>query len=501
MFKNKKIRGSTKNIVPDVQKIQLDQRAPHRIISLGRGIRIGWLRTNLFILLDTILVSFAWRTAQWLSSRIDFFQVMPSFDLVGNSANQPGFLLPILLITLNSIAAAGLYGNRENRQKYFKLIRSLTFAQIVFLLLAFIYQPEVVFSRSTFVLAWLLNITFVITGRLIAEATISRIRQRGTLSHKIFLVGTSQDTLVAKIALKLVGSKEYKILGEIDLSNQENRDNWPGILEKISEEGIEEIFVCSWRSVPDNSEFYWSLKSEGIHMRILPVGLSIPTQMPIIEMIGGMPTIHFIPPAIVGADYWLKRSVDLVAAGLFVLLAAPLLLLMATMIQLDSPGPIFYKQTRVGLRGRHFKVWKFRTMVVNAEQLLKELEAKNETKGGVLFKMKEDPRITKVGKFLRRYSLDELPQLINVLKGDMSLVGPRPLPLRDVEHFKPHHFARQNVLPGITGLWQVSGRSNILDFENAFRLDMTYINNWSLAMDFKILLKTVKVVLNKEGAY
>ena len=501
MSKDKKRIGSTRPTIPDIHNSQSDQRAPQQTFSLGRGIKIGWLRTNLFILLDTILVSFAWRIAQWLSGRIDFFQVIPSFDLIGNSVAQPGFLLPILFITLNTIAAAGLYGNRQSRRQYFKLIRSLTLAQIIFLLLVFIYQPEVVFSRSTFLLAWLLNIIFVLTGRLIIETTITKIREQGTLSHKIFLVGNSQDTLIVKIALKLIGTKEYEILGEIDLSNQENRTHWPAILDKISAEGVGEIFVCSWGSIPDNLEFYWSLKTEGIHMRLLPVGLSIPNQMPIIEMIGGMPTIHFMPPAIVGADYWVKRSFDLVTSGLFLLLGSPLLLLIAALIYLDSPGPIFYKQTRMGLKGRHFKVWKFRTMVVNADQLLKDLEEKNETKDGVLFKMKEDPRITKVGKFLRRYSLDELPQLINVVKGDMSLVGPRPLPLRDVEHFKPHHFTRQNVLPGITGLWQISGRSNILDFENAFRLDMTYINNWSLGMDFEILFKTVKVVLGKEGAY
>jgi lipopolysaccharide/colanic/teichoic acid biosynthesis glycosyltransferase len=140
-------------------------------------------------------------------------------------------------------------------------------------------------------------------------------------------------------------------------------------------------------------------------------------------------------------------------------------------------------------------------MVINADQLMKELEAKNEIKGGILFKMKDDPRITKVGKVLRQYSLDELPQLINVLRGQMSLVGPRPLPLRDVEGFAAHHFARQNVLPGITGLWQVSGRSDIIDFENAFRLDVMYINNWSLLLDFQILWKTVQVVLKRKGAY
>ena len=495
------MQDSQKPITPDVQKLKLDQRAPNRTVSLSHGTRIGWLRTILFVLLDGTLVSLAWKIAQWMSSNSNILKAISSFDLVGNSVNQPGFLLPILLITLNSIAAAGLYGERESRRQYFRLIKSLTFAQVIVLFLAFLYEPGATFSRSTFLLAWLLNLIFVLTGRLITEATITNIRRRGPLTHKIFLVGTSQDTLVAKIALKLVSDKEYEILGHIDLSTKENCSRWQEILEEISEQGVGEIFVCSWRSIPDHMEFCWSVKTAGIHLRILPVGLSIPTQVPKIEMISGIPTINLSPPAIVGVDYWIKRSFDLVSSGLFLLLAAPLLLFIAALIYLDSPGPIFYKQTRMGLRGRHFKVWKFRTMVINADQLLKDLEAKNETKDGVLFKMKEDPRITKVGRFLRRYSIDELPQLINVVKGNMSLVGPRPLPLRDVECFKPHHFARQNVLPGITGLWQVSGRSNILDFENAFRLDMTYINNWSLAMDFQILLKTVKVVLAKDGAY
>jgi lipopolysaccharide/colanic/teichoic acid biosynthesis glycosyltransferase len=139
-------------------------------------------------------------------------------------------------------------------------------------------------------------------------------------------------------------------------------------------------------------------------------------------------------------------------------------------------------------------------MVANASQLQKELEAKNEVKGGVLFKMQNDPRITRVGKFLRRYSLDELPQLINVLREEMSIVGPRPLPVRDVERFSENHFLRHEILPGITGLWQVSGRSNV-DSEEVFYLDLAYIQHWSLALDIKILLQTIKVVLTKEGAY
>ncbi|WP_392407317.1 sugar transferase [Chlorogloeopsis fritschii PCC 9212] len=163
--------------------------------------------------------------------------------------------------------------------------------------------------------------------------------------------------------------------------------------------------------------------------------------------------------------------------------------------------PIFFRQERIGLHGRKFKIWKFRTMVANAEKLQASLEAKNEIKDGVLFKMKDDPRVTQIGKFLRLYSLDELPQLFNVFLGEMSLVGPRPLPRRDVEKFTSHHFVRQEVLPGITGLWQVSGRSNIDNFEDAVKLDITYIENWSLWLNLTILLKTVKVVVQKTGAY
>jgi lipopolysaccharide/colanic/teichoic acid biosynthesis glycosyltransferase len=140
-------------------------------------------------------------------------------------------------------------------------------------------------------------------------------------------------------------------------------------------------------------------------------------------------------------------------------------------------------------------------MRADAEKLQKELETLNETKDGILFKIKDDPRITRVGKFLRRYSLDELPQLFNVLRGEMSLVGPRPLPVRDVDKFSEHHFIRHEVLPGITGLWQVSGRSNITDFEQVISLDLTYIENWSLKLDLEILLKTFMVILQKQGAY
>ena len=195
-----------------------------------------------------------------------------------------------------------------------------------------------------------------------------------------------------------------------------------------------------------------------------------------------------------------KRFFDLMLSSLALMIFGVPMLLLGILIKLDSPGPIFYRQTRVGLKGKKIKVWKFRTMVQNASELQKQLESKNEVKGGILFKIADDPRITRVGKFIRRYSLDELPQLFNVFAGEMSLVGPRPLPIRDVEKFEKHHNFRHEVLPGITGLWQVSGRSDTSS-DQVFRLDFEYIENWSLVIDLKIMLKTVQVVFLSKGAY
>ncbi len=204
---------------------------------------------------------------------------------------------------------------------------------------------------------------------------------------------------------------------------------------------------------------------------------------------------------IIGSSFCVKRSIDLCCSIILLIIILPVYLVIALLIKLDSSGVVFFKQERIGLHGQKFKIWKFRTMVSNAEEMQKDLEAKNEIKDGILFKMKDDPRITRVGKFLRAYSLDELPQLLNVIIGQMSLVGPRPLPIRDVEKFQISHLIRQEVLPGITGLWQVSGRSNIDNFEDTVKLDIDYIENWSLLLDLTILFKTFKVVLLKTGAY
>ena len=216
---------------------------------------------------------------------------------------------------------------------------------------------------------------------------------------------------------------------------------------------------------------------------------------------GELPVIDVDVDPLDRAQRTCKRALDITVSSLLLLAGAPVALFFVLAIKLDSPGPVFYMQERIGKNGRRFLMYKFRTMVTNADQLLVELEDCNETgASGRLFKMKRDPRVTRVGRFLRKWSLDELPQIINVFKGDMSWVGPRPPLPREVDNYESQHYSRLKGLPGITGLWQVSGRSN-LSFEEMVKLDRYYLDNWSLRVDLGIMLKTVYVVLARKGAY
>ncbi|NTU97148.1 MAG: sugar transferase [Chlorobiaceae bacterium] len=202
----------------------------------------------------------------------------------------------------------------------------------------------------------------------------------------------------------------------------------------------------------------------------------------------------------VAVSYFMKRALDIAASLAAIAALSPVFILTALAIWLEDPGPVFYVSIRVGRNGRHFRFYKFRSMVVNAEKIKKQLEKQNESSAGVIFKMKKDPRITKVGSIIRRFSIDELPQLLNVLKGDMSLVGPRPPVPPEVAQYTLEQRKRLHVIPGITCLWQVSGRSDI-PFTDQVRLDLEYIRSASFLNDIRLLLKTIPAVLSGRGAY
>ena len=243
----------------------------------------------------------------------------------------------------------------------------------------------------------------------------------------------------------------------------------------------------------------WQLEGTGIDLVLAPALTDVAGPRIHTRPVAGLPLIHVEAPEFRGTRKLVKGFVDRSVSFLALTLLLPLLSLIALAIKIDNRGPVIFKQVRVGQGGREFHVYKFRTMVVNADALLAELAAKNET-DGLMFKMRDDPRITRVGKFLRKFSLDELPQLANVLFGHMSLVGPRPPLPSEVARYDGDVARRLLVKPGMTGLWQVSGRSD-LSWEDGIRLDLYYVENWSLASDLTILWKTFGAVLNGRGAY
>lgn len=243
----------------------------------------------------------------------------------------------------------------------------------------------------------------------------------------------------------------------------------------------------------------WALASRNIALIMAPALTDIAGPRIHTQQVAGLPLIHVTTPTLEGGQRVAKRLFDVLAAGVLLVLASPALVAIALAVKVASPGPALFRQERVGMQGSHFHMLKFRSMVVDAEQRLGDLKGQNEG-SGVLFKIKNDPRITPVGKFLRKYSLDELPQLLNVLTGSMSLVGPRPPLPKEVESYEQDVRRRLLVKPGLTGLWQVSGRSN-LSWQDSVRLDLYYVENWSLAGDLVILLKTARAVFAGTGAY
>ena len=480
---------STKNTNAKSYKNNRQDLRESAILKPNRVRFIGYLRILILVLLDSTLLALA----RWLAETYGEY-----WNPLWNARENTSLLISLVIIELGLIAARGLYGSGEHRRDYLNVVKTLTFANILFLLLAFLYHPQNLISRSTFLISWLLSISFVCLGRWIADFVANSIYNRRLIQNRVFIFCSQEDIKTVTSLVKQEKSNIFSGWADLELLKEKHFDT---ALNRMIDLEISRVVVYTQTCVKNPMFLYWKLRNQGITLSFLAFGQKQFFRKYKFSNISGVPCIQFSTPAITGLDFWVKRTCDFCFAILFLFLAAPIYLIIALLIKLDSDGPIFYKQTRFGLKGNPFEVWKFRTMVKNAEQLQQALEAKNETNDGILFKIKQDPRLTRVGKFLRRYSLDELPQIFNILAGEMSFVGPRPLPKRDVEKFSEHHFVRHEVLPGITGLWQISGRSDILNFDDVVLLDIRYIEQWSLLLDIKILLKTIQVVLQKTGAY
>ena len=408
-----------------------------------------------------------------------------------------------VLVTLLLFARSDLYADRAVRPGFTRIVASMFQATVVILIYA-VVQGQEYSSYYLFYGSLLFALAYVSAFRWSFDRVSGRVLRAAGYRRRVVLVGSGEQIDAVAHALAGGGSDPpLDPVGFVSLTPRpENGLKDLGALDGLERhfDDIDEVVIADPAFPQEQAvDLVDRCHQSGVRVRVAPSTMEI--LMDRVEFVPGqtVPLFELKPPVFEGFEFVLKRSFDLVVAGLLVLFLSPLLLSAALAVRLTSRGPVIYRSVRRGLGGAPFACFKFRTMYHDADARQGELEPANE-KGGAIFKMRNDPRVTPIGRFLRRWSIDELPQLFNVLRGEMSLVGPRPLPERDYQRLEPWHRKRYLVLPGITGLWQVSGRSE-LDFDELVRLDFLYLERWSVFLDLSIMLKTLPAVARAEGAW
>jgi exopolysaccharide biosynthesis polyprenyl glycosylphosphotransferase len=448
------------------------------------------------IVVDLALVLGSFMVAHW----VRFIAADPALSALGIEQYLL-MAMTIAIVTGGLFAFRGLYDEPRPYAwptRLYTIVSAVSTALVVALTLSY-FRGDGAFSRLWSATGWLIAIGSLIAWRELATHAYTALRERLAPATRALVVGA--NPLGKQLASEL--AEWYHVVGFVDngsdLDDPELQLLGPvAELEHIVHDyAIDELIIA----LPSRRrEQVTRMVDRGFRRPVkikfvTGIGELLPERLEV-QRLGGRSYIAFEPVAKVS---WLKRVLDIVLVGFGLIAISPILALIALAIRLDSAGSIFYRQMRVGKDGRHFSMLKFRSMGIDADTRLAELAAQNEA-SGPLFKIKADPRVTRVGRVLRRYSLDELPQLFNVLSGDMSLVGPRPPLPAEVAEYEDWQLGRLRAVPGLTGLWQVSGRSEV-PFHDMVRLDLHYIRNWSLALDFEILLRTVPAVISSRGAY
>jgi exopolysaccharide biosynthesis polyprenyl glycosylphosphotransferase len=406
-------------------------------------------------------------------------------------------------ITILIFAQAGLYRRRERRPGAGRILASLIVVALV--VLAFGIGTGYEFTTSGLIPTSVVVSTATI-GLLRAayDSVALEVMRAAGFRRRVVLVGEGET--LARLRRSLAATRSglaYEFVGAVasepspGLRLLGGREDLPEVLEQVQPDEV----VLAEADFDERTvlEVVEQAHRKGIKVRLAPATTELLVQRGEYVPGEGAPLFELRPPVLTGWDWAVKRAFDMVVAALVAVLLLPLWLLIALAVKLDSRGPVFYVDRRIGLGEREFGMLKFRTMMAGAAEIQPDLEDVNEA-GGALFKIRDDPRVTRVGRVLRRLSLDEVPQIVNVLRGEMSLVGPRPLPLRDYRLLEDWHRARYAVLPGMTGLWQISGRSG-LTFDDLVRLDFAYLENWSIWLDVTIIAKTIPAIITRRGAY
>jgi exopolysaccharide biosynthesis polyprenyl glycosylphosphotransferase len=408
----------------------------------------------------------------------------------------------MIALALNDSRSPRVFGN--GNEKYRRVVQASLRTFGVVAILAFALQVDL--ARGFLLISLPLGILFLLIGRWLWRQWLLSQRARGGYAAKVLLVGSEESVTQVARELRRSPSAGYQVVGccvpNGRIAGTLGDTNIPvmgtvnAIDRALAATGADTVVVTSTDDLPPDKvkQISWSLEQGRQHLVLAPSITDIAGPRIHLRPVAGLPLIHVETPRFSKGQRLVKRLTDIVMSVGGVIVLSPLLIALALAVRLSGPGPVLFTQTRVGYAGRTFRMLKFRSMVQGAEAQLPELSAQRDAGNEVLFKMKNDPRVTRVGRFMRKYSLDEFPQLFNVIAGSMSLVGPRPPLPSEVALYADHVHRRFLVKPGITGLWQVSGRS-LLTWDDTVRLDLSYVENWSLMGDLLILGKTARAIL------
>ncbi len=474
------------------------------IIALFNRVPAHWWPVLLRIS-DLNLIFCAFLLAYWLRYHVQD----PTFqaDLI----TYIPFGLTLVFFLFCSFQFSKVYRPRRNRiwLEEVYTIASATTVGVVALIILNLTFGQLSYSRLIFLYTAAFVTLLLGISRGIIYAVRSYLRNQGIGLERVVLVGAGDMGLMVLRTIAARPSLGYQLIGFLDDNPAKNQTdigrfqalgplgNFADILQ---EHDIDTAIIClPWQSHYTIAHLLYVCEQTAVKAQIVPDFFQLTKNQMKVEQLNGIPLITTRDVSIAGWNLFVKRVLDVTLAIVASVVALPLGALIALSIRLSSPGPAFYSQTRIGRNGRPFKIYKFRSMIVDAEAHLDQIADRNEA-SGPLFKMRDDPRHTAIGRILRRFSLDELPNLINVFRGEMSLVGPRPNVPEEVAQYKDWHQKRLSVSPGMTGLWQVSGRSD-LTFDEMVLLDIYYAENWSLTLDLSILLRTIPKVLAADGAY
>jgi exopolysaccharide biosynthesis polyprenyl glycosylphosphotransferase len=465
--------------------VRLRREIAHRRLAIS--LLRQFMRVVTLHLLDALIVAVAF----WAGAR------------AWGSWNEARDYLPVVVATfLLSLNAFSAYLPGEARRDRKRLASGAGLAALLLACLV-TFPPAIPFSPQLIVAVGLASFVGLALGRKGVDLLVRQAYMRGFGLRRALVIGALDE-----VGAALRGVREPQTIDQYVVGHLTTRDRPDpaslGVLSDLErvldETELQEVLVATTLPPDELRTVALTCFERGVKVYVVPSVVGGPEFYAEATRMGDIPMVHLHPSRLELPSLLVKRFVDVLLASVAMVVAAPLILLIALAIMIESSGPVFFLQQRVGLGGRRFTMWKFRSMTVDAEARELELAHLN-IYGNGTFKLRHDPRVTRVGRFLRRTSLDELPQLFNVLMGDMSIVGPRPALVNDINRYEPHHFERLSVVPGITGPWQVNGRNLITDFETIVKMERDYISSWSLVLDAKIMLRTIGVVVRGDGAY